>query len=218
MISKQTWNERYESLIGKVFNRLTVISSYAPDKHKKRRWVCLCRCGKEKIAHTQQLKNGKLFSCGCFQKEMASKFNSTHGKSKTCEYHTWQDIKDRCYNQKNTAYKRYGGRGIGVSDRWRNSFENFIEDMGTRPSKEYSLDRYPNNESGWYEKDNCRWATEIEQQANRRDNIWIEYNKEKMILSEWARKLNISHTTINYYLKRGESFGFVFNRFNHKIK
>jgi len=89
-----------------------------------------------------------------------------HGKWNTSEYRSWQQMIQRCYNPKRPQYKYWGGRGITVCDRWRKSFQAFLEDMGPRP-KGALLDRYPNND-GNYEPGNCRWATQSEQNSNRR--------------------------------------------------
>ena len=81
------------------------------------------------------------------------------------EYTIWAGMKDRCYRPRNHKYPRYGGRGISVCDRWRDSFEAFLADMGRRPSRGHSIDRI--NNDGNYEPGNCRWATAIEQVHNR---------------------------------------------------
>jgi hypothetical protein len=85
------------------------------------------------------------------------------------EYVTWAGMKQRCLNPHCADYKRYGGRGIGICERWRNSFENFFTDMGPKPSPKYSIDRIDND--GNYEPGNCRWATSGEQQTNKRSTI-----------------------------------------------
>lgn len=92
-----------------------------------------------------------------------------HGMSGSPEFKSWHGMLQRCYNETDREFKRYGGRGISVCPRWKESFQNFFDDMGAKPSKGMSIDRYPNND-GNYEPGNCRWATPLQQAQNRRNN------------------------------------------------
>jgi len=122
----------------------------------------------------------------------------------TPEYRAWQGMKDRCYNINSIPYKSYGGRGIVVCDEWKNSFSSFLLDMGKRPSNLYSIDRYPNND-GNYEPNNCRWATKKEQAINRRSSNFIEYDGERLTVSDMAIKLGVSQHTIYDRIIAGHS-------------
>lgn len=115
-------------------------------------------------------------------------------------YAQWRSMLDRCYNPDTPMYKHYGGRGIFVCDRWRgwcangergtlDGFQNFVKDMGDKPSSKHSLDRI--NNDGPYSPENCRWATWVEQASNRRDNVWLVVGEERKILAEWERDLGI---------------------------
>lgn len=112
------------------------------------------------------------------------------------EYKAWLAMKSRCYYEDNIGYKNYGGRGIKVCDSWLNSFENFIKDMGDKPSLEYSLDRI--NVNGDYSKENCRWATKLEQSNNKRNNHNVVYKSKKISLSELSRQCNINKSSIRH--------------------
>jgi hypothetical protein len=121
----------------------------------------------------------------------------------TPEYRAWYHMKTRCYNANYKLFSRYGGRGITVCDRWLNSFENFFNDIGERPSREHSLDRFPNMD-GNYEPSNCRWATTFEQQNNKCNNRFVTEDGITLTVSEWARRVGTTSTIIHRRLKRGD--------------
>lgn len=179
------------------FGRLTAIEYVG-----ERRWRCKCDCGGETLAVSRNLLNGNTKSCGCIQRERASETHKTHGMTLTSEYRIWRTMKARCLNEKNANYSRYGGRGIKVCDRWLESFENFLADMGEKPEG-LSLDRI--DVDGDYTPKNCRWATVGEQATNRRNNRYVEFDGKKLTISEWARVTNLKPGLIKNRLDAGWS-------------
>lgn len=119
----------------------------------------------------------------------------------TKEYTAWGHMIQRCTNPKHHAYKRYGGRGIKVCSRWF-KFENFISDMGLAPTPEHSLDRYPDND-GNYKKSNCRWATIVEQNNNKRSRSSITYKGETKSIRQWSNMCVAGRNSFEKRIRRG---------------
>lgn len=127
-----------------------------------------------------------------------------HGGWRTKEYCSWQAIKERCHNPNSQNYPSYGGAGITMCDRWRNSFENFIADMGKAPSPKHSVDRFPDRK-GIYEPSNCRWATPKEQASNKDWCVMITYNGETKHIADWSLFLGIKRFNFTNARRRGKS-------------
>ena len=121
-----------------------------------------------------------------------------HGQTKTRLFSIWSCMIDRCRNQRNIAYKRYGGRGIKVCERWK-SFVSFKADMGEPPTSEHQLDRFPNN-NGNYEPGNCRWATAKEQANNRRSSKLLMYSGRVQTMRQWCDELGLKYSTVTMRL------------------
>ena len=127
---------------------------------------------------------------------------TTHGLSRTPEYYAWINMKHRCFNPNHKQYLYYGGRGITVCDRWLN-LENFLADMGSRPSAKHSLDRIDNN--GDYSPKNCKWSTKAEQENNKRTNHLITIVNETYTIVQWTEKKGYGETVIYNRLNLGWS-------------
>lgn len=123
------------------------------------------------------------------------------GERRTTEYRTWTHIKQRCHKESNNRYYNYGAKGIVVCERWRDSYKNFLEDMGRKPTPKHTIDRIDN--MGNYEPSNCRWATKKEQAQNTSLNRNVELNGETHCVSEWARRKGMSVRTLCYRLDAG---------------
>lgn len=170
-------------------------------KNGHRRGVFLCDCGEKFETQIYTVLKGKS-KCGC-RMSLPKHGYARKGKQHYL-YSIWNSMIMRCHNPKSSSYSRYGARGIQVCDRW-NWFENFLADMGERPSKYHSIDRIDNQKG--YEPSNCRWATAEIQQCNTRKNHVVECNGERKTLSMWGRDPRVSVTglTISKRLQRGWS-------------
>lgn len=196
------------SLIGQKYGKLTVLSRHeCNDKFNKPLWVCKCECGNIAIVGGNRLKSGNTKSCGCLipiTSREQGKRNAKHGMKGSRIYEIWHGIKARCYNPNNKDFKNYGARGITVCTQWENDFEAFYNWAAMHGYAEgLTIDRIDND--GNYEPSNCRWVSTREQNRNKRNIVWLEYNGATKTLSEWSRETGISVSVISNRLKRGWS-------------
>ncbi len=207
--------DRYADYIGERFGNLTIVGIKRGDLLE-----CRCDCGNITCVHLYELKKGRRKSCGCkrveYSKLKRRKSASISFGGGIIEQHPlyglWWGMKSRCERPKDKSYPQYGGRGIKVCERWSGvgGFENFVNDMGERPSIKYSIDRINNN--GDYCPENCRWATRLEQTLNRRVSIIISTPDGKQYLKPFCRKYGLVYERVQSSLRIGTDINFVITR------
>lgn len=194
-----------KSLIG-IRSGMLVVVGYAghfisgAKRTIQRAWTCRCDCGRETIVRDSNIRAGGQQSCGCAKSDLCRRANLTHGQTGSREHRCWREMKTRCSNPKRPEYLNYGGRGIRVCQRWRDSFEAFLADMGPCPDG-YSIDRIDND--GNYEPGNCRWTDRRSQNRNRRSVTPLTAHGRTMTLPEWAEATGICLKTLRDRLVRG---------------
>ena len=175
-------------------------------KDGKAIWLTKCECGKSSVVCAKNRL--RIKSCGCLHGKNLSELQKTHGMTKSREFKCWTLMRGRCCCSKNASYKNYGALGIKVCEEWAHDFIQFFEDMGSCPSGN-TLDRIDNTKG--YCKENCRWATVIQQHRNTRKNVFIELNNERLCIAEWAEKFNFGYNKFyNMVIKYGLEYSINF--------
>jgi hypothetical protein len=163
---------------------------------------CLCDCGTECVVSRWLFVHGQTLSCGCLRSERSREKNTTHGRTRTPEYQSWQSMLARTENPNNKEYRIYGAVGRTVCAEWHD-FERFFQDMGPRPSLQHSLERV-NNSLGYF-PGNVIWGTPTEQSNNRTTNHRLDFDGREQTVTEWAKELGTTAETLYRRLNRGWS-------------
>lgn len=188
------------------FGRLVVVAREGSYRRNST-WRCRCDCGAEVAVRADALNAGKQKTCGvgCRYRRLW-KFGSRIFRS---EYRAWEKMRARCAATSGKWYRYYGARGIRVVRRWQ-SFDNFVEDMGTRPSPRHSLDRIDNDRG--YGPGNCRWATPAQQARNRRVSVWVRHGGRRVLLADLCERLGVRRGVVYARLRIGWSLGEAIGR------
>lgn len=196
---------RYENLTGKRFGQLIAVSHEGRTEGGRAIWRFACDCGGQKIAEAANVKSGRTRSCGCAAQEQrkAAAQSQRHALSASevpRERKAWEGMLRRCYSPKHPSFARYGGRGIAVCERWRESFAAFFADLGPAPEGA-TLERIDNAKD--YAPDNCKWASRKEQANNRRSNRLLTHDGVTLNITQWADRLGWAKGTLASRLKYG---------------
>lgn len=214
---------KIKNKVGMKFGKLTVLSLEGR-KSGRTYWNCICDCGETTTARGDKMITGERVSCGCIEKQNKLTLylkssggrrsggsrcgNAKHNMTNTRFYRIWKGMKARCLNANNKDYPNYGGKGIKVYESWvtfekfkNDMYDSYVEHVRLYGEKDTTLDRI--DTLGNYEPDNCRWATQLEQQQNRTNNKLVYFKEKEYIASDLARKYNIKPVTFFNRLNRG---------------
>ena len=207
-IAAETLKKNFEDLTGRKFGELTVLgldNSYTR-KNREYKWICKCSCGKQISVLGGNLRSGNTTRCRKCSYDVIADKNTTLRKHNIRLYGIWSGMKSRCYDENVEHFDRYGGRGIIVCDEWLgdNGFENFHNwAMKNGYKNGLTIDRI--NVDGNYEPNNCRWATNKEQQNNKRTNVFITVDGVEMTMAQAAEKYGVKYATLRARIKSGYS-------------
>lgn len=214
----------YDNCIGEKYNRLTILKEVTKADDKNRKFLCECVCGTIQTKSGVDVFRGHSKSCGCLSREKAIERNKSEehrnrmikrnkerkGERRKAirdkdhaEYNVWSGMKQRCYNPNSAQYLDYGGRGITVCDRWINSFENFLSDMGKKPSYDLSIERVDNDKG--YSPDNCIWADRTTQNRNRRERKVGKSGYKYIYKDKYGYKVRIRKEYVGYFKTLSEA-------------
>ena len=184
-----------KDLTGCRIGRLVVLSKEKEKAGKQNIWKCKCDCGNTVFVRACHLTSNHTKSCGCLQRETASKSATKHGQSGDRLCSIWYGMRKRCYNRNYKHFKDYGGRGIKICEEWANDFQAFHDwAMSNGYADNLTIDRIDVN--GDYCPENCRWITNEEQQNNRRTSRLLTYKGETHTMKDWARIAGLNYNTL----------------------
>ena len=208
MTGRSSVSRRNSDAAGERHGRLIAVNRAGPDKWGAALWRFLCDCGeKNYVARIDQVRRGIIVSCGCHKKERSAgnEYSLKHGHKRrdwqSSEYTSWRNMRQRCHSPNADGYDRYGGRGIRVCDRWRDSFKTFLSDMGKKPTPRHTIGRI--DRDGNYDPGNSRWESAKQQGRNRGNNRTVVYLGQEMTIAEACEKGGINRNVVDARLRLG---------------
>lgn len=198
--------DKYD-LSGKQFGFWTVLHKDEPHPGKRNSfWVCQCKCGEIRTINRSTLVNGQSKSCGCWDSPNKKGINQIHGMSRTRLYHEWVSMRNRCKNPNDKSASSYYLKGISVCKEWNSDFSAFRDwALSNGYSDSLTIDRIDNSKG--YSPDNCRWVSMAEQQQNRTNNVYVEYNGKQWCLRTLCTEIGFPYKLAHRRYKRAKTSG-----------
>lgn len=207
--SKKETLAKYDDLTGKRYGRLTV-SELAYHENGIVYWKCICDCGNQKIVKASYLRAGRTSSCGCLLRESRRKnalTRSLENRDLPTDAETYRNLQKIFYgmhrrcSDKYSRPEHYHDRGISVCEEWK-EFDCFLSWALANGYKiGLTIDRIDNNRG--YSPDNCRWATNKEQQNNKRDNVYITIDGVTKTMKQWSEYYGLNYGMVRVRRQRG---------------
>lgn len=163
-------------------------------------WMCVCDCGVRKPVLGTHLRAGRSAGCRSCSGAKISKSKTIHGECGCRTYSCWMNMRSRAASNKTLEARRYAIRNIPVCPAW-SSYKSFVADMGHCPSDTHTIDRIDNTRG--YSKENCRWATQTQQQRNKSSNRIVDYCGEALCVSEFAERLRLPYRLVADRIRSG---------------
>lgn len=198
-------NSRYADMIGSRFGRLLVLE-LTKQKGERAKLRCACDCGNEVVRLAVLVSSGVTRSCGCLRAQVTAQRHLVHGMNKTPTHNSWTAAKQRCFSETFPKYPSWGGKGITMCDRWRDSFENFLADMGERPAGT-TLEREDGTRG--YEPGNCVWATAEVQAQNRPSIVKLDHDKVRSIRARYSAGERVVRIAADFGISEGCAYGVI---------
>ena len=194
------------NLTGQRYGRLTVLhrveNRITPSGKSISCWKCICDCGNETCAATQDLRSGDAKSCGCLKRELTQERMVKHGDSNTHLHNVWRAMLRRCSDKRQDDYCYYGGKGVSVCDEWRDDYIAFKEwSLQNGYSEELTIDRIDVDRD--YSPDNCRWVSMKVQCNNRTSNRKYVVDGRELTIAEISEIYRIPYSRLYMRLRNG---------------
>ena len=192
------------NLLGQVFGRLKVVEFAGKNKHNHATWLCVCDCGQQRIVESGNLRSGNQVSCGCQSLQNRVLATTKHGLSGHPLHRIWRKIIERCYNPNCKSFPNYGGKGVVMSDEWRDNFQSFYDwAIANGWRKGLEIDKDIKGNGLLYSAETCSIVTRKENINNTTRNVYITIDGVRKTAAQWSEIVKIPPAIICRRIRQG---------------